>query len=182
MEYLNLILKNPIERLGLGDPNRTASTIDEATIIENFNAYSSCITITLKGSHKLRAMENNLEKQYQFFVQNLLPIIKEHATFYYVVPELHKCQQWLHFHGIIHFKKMSHNAKVRKRIYECIDKPLKRGMSYKTRILIEKVYDLNCWIPYLLKEQPLMNKLNPMFQPKYKLVNNNKQDLFTVNL
>lgn len=191
MEYLNLLLKNPVERLGLGDPNRPESRIDEATICSNFNDFSTCITITLKGSYRLRNLENNLQKQYEYFTRELLPVISEYCSYYYVVPELHKCQQWLHFHGILTFKKMSYNVKLRRTIYEKIDKPLKKGMSYKTRILLEKVYDVNKWVPYLLKEQPLMEKLNPLFVPKYKLIRKEKFEFnksleeikkFTVNL
>lgn len=180
MEYLNLLLKNPIERLGLGDPNRPESKLDESSIIANFNSFSSCITITLKGAHKLRAMENNLEKQYMFFVTELLPIISEYCSHYVVYPELHKCQQWLHFHGLLHFTKMSYNAKVRRQIYEKIDKPLRKGCSYKTRILLEKVYEVERWVKYITKEHLLMVKLNPLFVPKYRL--NSIESKFTLNL
>lgn len=152
---------------GLGESN---PDILESLKSPNFNNYSYAITVTLKGSHKLRSMEDDLQKQYDFFKNIISTIVDEHSTEYYFAYELHKCGSWIHTHGIFNPKKKKSIQTIKQQIYLAIEgNKIKKGMSYRTRICIEKVFLLETWIPYITKERSLMESRYPALKNTYKL-------------
>lgn len=174
MEYINMILKNsPLSGEGLGllvEPMPDYSELDKVTITKCFNNYDSAVTIMLKGSHSLRNLEGKLQAQYNFFTQKIMPIISGYCKYYVFYVELHKCQQWLHFHGIVSFLKISYLPKFKQDIFMAICREkIKRGQSYKHRIDIQKVYEVWRWVDYISKEASLMYNINNAFTPKWKL-------------
>lgn len=173
MEYINMILKSPLSSEGiglLGEPMPDYSELDKATIINSFNNYDSAVTITLKGSHSLRNLEGKLQAQYNFFTQKIMPIVSGYCKYYVFYVELHKCQQWLHFHGIVSFLKISYLPKFKQDIFMAICREkIKRGQSYKSRIHIQKIYEVWRWVDYISKEASLMYKIDNAFTPKWKL-------------
>lgn len=139
----------------LGDSN---PEILESSMTANFNNYSYAVTITLKGSHKFRALEDDLIAQYNL-IKNLIKLyINDHTKSYIFYIEKHKCGSWIHTHGIIEPLLKKSIKEIKQKVYQHIEgHELKKGMSYKTRIFIEKPYDMINWWNYCKKEEELWN-------------------------
>lgn len=151
---------------GLGE---STPDIMESLKSPNFNNYSYAVTITIKG-HAQRALADNLQQQYDLFKKIIKQYIHEECNQYYFAFELHKCGSYIHAHGIFNPKLKKSVQKIKQQVYLAIERqPIKKGMSYKTRILIEKVFQVDTWIPYITKDAELMDKTYPFIKPIYKL-------------
>lgn len=173
------LIKAPESTIGvtpLGDSN---PEILESQVMDNFNNYSYTITITLKGSNALRLMADKLDKQYNFFKKLIKEHIADHCHSYIFYFEKHKCGSWIHAHGIIHQKLMKSVVSIKRSVYEAIElQPIKKGMTYKRRIDMEKTYDMITWWTYCKKDEPLMMKSsNGEICKLYKLSNKNSNSL-----
>ena len=151
-EYL-VKVDSSIGVTALGESN---PEITESSMTANFNNYSYAVTITLKGSHKFRALEDDLEAQYNL-IKNIIKLyINENSKSYIFYIEKHKCGSWIHTHGIIEPLLKKSVKEIKKNVYRHINGfELKKGMSYKTRIHMEKTYDYLLWWNYCKKEEEL---------------------------
>lgn len=176
------LVKAPDSAIGVTPLGESNPEITESSMADNFNIYSNAVTITLKGAHYVRALADKLDQQYKLFKK----IIKEHIDplchsyiFYF---EKHKCGSWIHAHGIIDPKLKSSILKIKQNVYFSIEKQkLKTGCSYKRRILIETIHDLNVWWNYCRKEEELMlNSEVPQIKKIFKLIHKKKNNPFII--
>lgn len=152
---------------GLGDGN---PDIKESLKEPNFNNYSYSLTITIKGSHSLRNLEDDLKTQYKLFKRIVNEIIDKHSSQYFIAFELHKCGSWIHCHGIFNPIMLKSIKQIKQEVFLLIEKqPIKKGQSYKRRIDIQKVYSLDTWIPYILKDELSIHERYSELKQLFKL-------------
>jgi len=141
----------------------------EPSVLTTFNNYDYAITITIKGANKIRALEGNLQKQYNLFKNIISTILDENTKNYYFNFELHKCGLWLHAHGII--KTETKNiAKIKKELFIAIEgQKLQKFQSYSRRIKIDKLHNLMYWLEYIKKDEEQMLLRHKQIKKIYKL-------------
>ena len=181
MEYINKILKNPIQSSQaldvLVESNAPISQLKEATVLENFNSYDMAITITLKGSTypRVSKLAGDTYKQYLYIKEILQEELFPYCAAYVCHFELHKCGEWIHLHGI--FKPLMNGTRI-KRSFQKIKqgiflkiegRKLNKYETYKHRILIEKMYQLDRWYKYISKDMTIMKVYNENIIPLYKM-------------
>lgn len=158
----------------LGEPSENLNLLEEPlNIAEHFTLCDFTLTITLKGLRHLRLLNGKLNSQFEILAQLIDNIIAPYCNQYFFNIELHKCGEWIHTHGIIQMNHRSKVDKLRKEIYFFLEKkPLKKGLTYKPRIVLEKVYNLENWNNYLFKDYTVYTSLKrefPKINYKYKL-------------
>lgn len=159
----------------LGEPSENLNEMEEPNIniLDHFTLCDFTITITLKGLRHLRFLNGKIQQQFDIIAKLIDTIIVPYCNQYLFNIELHKCGEWIHSHGIIQMHHRSKVDKLRKEIYFFLEKkPLKRGLTYKPRILIEKVYNLENWNNYLFKDYTTYASLKrefPRIKYKYRL-------------
>ena len=153
-----------------GTPLGDSTPIFEKTsVLTTFNNYDYAITVTIKGSNKIRMLEGKLEKQYFLFKQLITTVINEYTKNYYFNFELHKCGLWLHAHGII--KTDPKNIiKIKRGLFQEIEgEKIQRYMSYSRRIKIDKLHDIHNWYNYCRKDEEQMLLRHKSIKKIYKL-------------
>lgn len=190
MEYLNKILKYPIEAgdLLVESPAQNG-TFDETAIYNTFTNYDMAMTITLKGSNckKTENLAGNIYKQYEY-ISELLTLYVIPETSYHVAHfELHKCGEWLHCHALISIIKpnKTQQAKalknMKRNIFHAINnRNLKAGESYRNRILIEKLHTVETWYNYIKKDEPIMRLYDSRISKLFKLKTQNSSDTTSI--
>lgn len=177
------LIKAPESIIGvtpLGDSN---PEITESSLTDNFTNYCYAITITLKGAYHIRSMADKLHQQYEFLKKIIKDHINEQCHSYLFYFEKHKCGSWIHTHGIIHPQTKVSIVKIKQAVYLAIEKQkLKSGQSYKRRVLIDSLHDLNNWWNYCKKEEELWyNSENKQIKKIYKFQYKIKNNKFLLN-
>lgn len=181
MEYINKILKCPVKKTQaldlLVESNAPISQLKEATILHNFNAYDMALTITLKGSTypRVSKLAGDTYQQYLYIKDVLQEELFPYCIAYVCHFELHKCGEWIHLHGI--FKPLMNGTKIKRSfqkikqsIFNKIEgRKLNKYETYKHRILIEKMYQLDKWYMYISKDQTIMKVYNEHIKPLFRL-------------
>jgi hypothetical protein len=181
MEYINKILKCPVKKTQaldlLVESNAPIAQLKEATILHNFNAYDMALTITLKGSTypRVAKLAGDTYQQYLYIKEVLQEELFPYCMSYVCHFELHKCGEWIHLHGI--FKPLMNGTKIKRSfqkikqsIFNKIEgRKLNKYETYKHRILIEKMYQLDKWYTYISKDQTIMKAYNEHIRPLFKL-------------
>lgn len=150
----------------LVEPSQKLNDIEEATnLSEHFTLCDFSVTIIIKGINRYRLLRGKIDEQW-LIIQNIVnQIIENYCKQYFFTIELHKCGEWIHAHGIINMTHRSKLDKMRQEIYKYLEhKPLKKGLTYKHRIFIEKVYNIDNWQRYILKDKNVFTIL----QKEYK--------------
>lgn len=155
--------------LGVTPLGESNPVLWKPSVLTTFNNYDYAITITLKGSNKIRALEGKLEKQYLLFKKLISTIIYTYAKNYYFNFELHKCGVWLHAHGII--KVDAKNIiKIKRELFQEIEgEKIQRYMSYSRRIKIDKLHDIHNWYSYCKKDEEQMLLRHKLIKKVYRL-------------
>lgn len=153
----------------LGDPSQNLEALSEPPNFHNyFTLCDFCVTITLKGAHSLRNYENDIKYQHIYLSSIIDDIISTYSKSHFFTFELHKCGGWLHAHGILSMVHRSKMPILKKLIYKHIEKKaLPKGSTYKHRVLIEKVYNVDNWTEYIMKDVEVSTYLQLKY--KYKL-------------
>lgn len=164
MILLTNYLTGGVTPLGESNPDFTVSAL-----LDTFNNYDYAITITIKGSNKIRSLEGNLIKQYDLFKNIIYTIVYKYGKNYYFNFELHKCGLWLHTHGVIKTDPKT-IVKIKREIFHLIEgEKIQKYQSYSRRIKIDKIHDLNNWLIYCRKDEESMLSLNSTIKKIYKI-------------
>lgn len=168
----------------LGSPNRFFDPMDEATIRHNFSNYDITCTINLKGSKlpKIAGLCCNYDKQLAIMKHIVHCFISPVCSAYIFYPELHKCHEWIHIHGILKVRKNPNGKngltyrkrilkQIRQEIFNFIEgRAIKKRESYKRRILVEPIKSsLNEWNNYIRKDTIIIREIIEDATPFYKM-------------
>lgn len=150
----------------LGEPSENSIQSEEITkLSDHFTLTDFVITITLKGIPRYRLLPGKIDKQFEILKMVINNIISNYSSQHLFTFELHKCGEWLHTHGIIQMNHRSKMMKMRKEIYEYLEnKPLKKGLTYKHRVHVEKVYNVDNWQNYIYKDIEIFDTLKKEFK------------------
>ncbi len=161
-------LKNYL--MGFGDTplGESIPKLSKSKVLDNFNNYDNAITITIKGSNKLRLLEGDLYKQYNIF-RLIMDIIDKYVKKYIMFFELHKCGLWLHSHGVVSGDPKD-LKRIKQEIFQLIEgEKIQKYQSYSRRIKIDKIFDIQNWLTYIQKDEEQMLLKNSLIKKIYKI-------------
>lgn len=151
----------------LVEPSENLNKSSEVTLPMNayFSLCDFTVTIIIKGNRRYRHLRGKLDEQWKILNDIVQQILEKYCQQYYFTIELHKCGEWIHAHGLINMTHRSKVDKMRKEIYFHIEqKALKKGLTYKYRINIEKVYNIANWDRYIHKDKTAFTMLQKEFK------------------